>query len=100
MEEHFRWEEAQMKEHGYPDLARHAEDHRRQVSNLRDIRHLVADGRESLDIDFFRACQGWNLRHIRGLDGDFARFLKERELWDLQRELARWDLEQRVELLA
>jgi hemerythrin-like metal-binding protein len=99
MEGHFRWEEEQMRLSGFPNLASHQADHKRQVANLKDIRRMVFEGMETIDLEFFRACQAWNLRHIRGQDLEFALFLHERELWDLRHELRSWDLEQRIELL-
>lgn len=99
MEAHFRWEEDRMRDLGYPDLARHASDHGRQLRNLRDIHLLVAQGMEILDVDFFHACREWNLRHIRGQDFDFAVFVLEREVWELQHELAGWDFARKVAML-
>lgn len=93
---HFEWEEREMRESGYPDLARHHSDHQRQLSNLRGMLMLVEEGSEMLDTVFFQACEQWNYRHIRGQDSDFSLFLLDRETWDLQRELRDWDLEVRM----
>jgi hemerythrin len=93
MREHFAWEEAEMADSGYPDLALHRSDHRRQLRNLQDLTKLVDLGHENLDVDFFRACREWNFRHIRSMDGNFALYRLDREAWDLQRELLNWAYE-------
>jgi hemerythrin-like metal-binding protein len=91
MSEHFAWEEAEMAASGYPDLASHRSDHRRQQRNLQDLSKLVDLGHENLDVDFFMACRDWNFRHIRSMDGNFVLFTMDREAWDLQRELQAWE---------
>jgi len=96
MTDHFDWEEAEMRQVGYPDLAHHHSDHQRQLSNLHGILLLVEKGAEVLDLTFFQACEQWNYRHIRGQDSDFSIFLLDRETWDLQRELRAWDLDLRM----
>lgn len=99
MSDHFEWEEKEMEEAGYPDLARHRADHRRQLANLHDMILLVEAGSEMLDSVFFHACEQWNFRHIRGQDSDFSLFRLDRETWDIQRELRSWDLERRMEAI-
>lgn len=90
---HFAWEDSEMEAAGYPDRKRHIKDHRNQLANLSDLLKFVEQGHEPLDVDFLLACEGWTARHVRSMDAEFARFLADRETWDLQDELKAWEYE-------
>lgn len=90
---HFVWEDAEMEATGYPDRKRHIKDHQNQLANLSDLLKFVEQGHEPLDVDFLLACEGWTARHVLSLDAEFARFLADRETWDLQEELKAWEYE-------
>ena len=77
---HFNAEEASMQESGFPELPGHRERHaefRRTLADLvRDFReegatHSLADAVHTL-------LGNWLVRHIRGVDGRYGEFLRER----------------------
>lgn len=90
---HFAWEDAEMEAAAYPDRKRHFKDHHSQLANLSDLLKFVEQGHQPLDVDFLLACEGWTARHVQSMDAEFARFLADRETWDLQEELKAWEYE-------
>lgn len=75
---HFAREERVMADAGYPDLAAHAQGHRRIEATLADIESLYACSPEALDaervLDFLK---DWLLNHILKADMAYTPYLRE-----------------------
>lgn len=94
---HFRWEEELMAEVGYPDRLRHLADHQRELWALAESSKLQGEGAFQRQREVLRSCERWTLRHVESLDGDFAEYLLDRELWDLRREVQIMGFEDRFQ---
>jgi diguanylate cyclase (GGDEF)-like protein/hemerythrin-like metal-binding protein len=69
---HFAAEELMMEQHQVPDLARHREEHRRLLYDIRNL-HVVGDiGSISL---ILRYLQEWLLHHVDGADRQLGQML-------------------------
>jgi diguanylate cyclase (GGDEF)-like protein/hemerythrin-like metal-binding protein len=69
---HFATEELLMEQHQVADLARHRDEHRRLLHDIRNL-HVVGDpGSLSL---ILRYLQEWLLRHVDGLDRQLGQVL-------------------------
>ena len=69
---HFATEERLMEQHQVPDLARHREEHRRL---LHDIRNLHVDGDLGSISLILRYLQEWLLHHVDGADRQLGQML-------------------------
>jgi hemerythrin-like metal-binding protein len=90
MREHFGFEEGWMAESGFSRNHHHRHEHK---LFLNEMEAVLADAEAGYPIDELtvKAAGGWLEGHVRGLDRDFARFLQEREAWDLRNG---WELEE------
>ena len=79
--EHFSAEERLMIESGYPRLRDHLERHREFVTALKGWQERIDEKgpTPSLVVDLANWLTGWLGDHIRKLDGEMARHLRERE---------------------
>jgi hemerythrin len=72
---HFKWEEALMTTHAYPDLALQQAEHAHFAARVQEFqaRFAAGDGRLSLDAVLFLV--DWLAEHIQGLDAVLGRYL-------------------------
>jgi hemerythrin-like metal-binding protein len=76
IEPHFAEEEALMRRHNYPDLAKHQAAHKAFVGRFRDVSQNLEAGRAIDAAGFFDFVAGWFKDHMRDHDGPLARYLK------------------------
>ncbi len=90
MRTHFRFEDEWMEASGYSHKRHHMRDH---VVFLAEMEAVFEDAEAgfAIDDDVLLAVRGWLTGHVKGLDRDFARFLQEREAWDLKKD---WEFEE------
>lgn len=76
---HFSSEQLLMRLYGYPEYARHLEEHERALAKLDDLRDRLRSG----DATGARACLetfgGWLIDHIHHTDGALARHVSDLE---------------------
>jgi hemerythrin-like metal-binding protein len=81
LEAHFRTEERMLAQIHYPDLARHAAEHREMVEDLASIRAYLdaAGGRHSehAALRLANFMLGVAMGHMINTDGDYCRYLAE-----------------------
>ncbi|MEN9354084.1 MAG: hypothetical protein RL318_1409 [Fibrobacterota bacterium] len=90
MRTHFDFEDDWMARSGFGHSRYHKREHR---SFLAEMDAVLEDAQAGFPIDdsTVGAVRGWLSGHVKGLDRDFARFLQEREAWDLK---SQWELEE------
>jgi hemerythrin-like metal-binding protein len=81
LEAHFRSEERMLAEVHYPDLPRHAAEHREMLEDLASIRaYLAADGGRHSDHAALRLANfmlGVTMGHVTNTDGDYCKYLAD-----------------------
>lgn len=75
---HFVTEEALMDRLGYPDAAKHKEQHLDFVATLFDITCKVESGRSAVSLDTVKYLRAWLLGHIATVDRRLVDFLAAR----------------------
>lgn len=91
---HFQFENDWMLENEYPHRHHHKREHDFFISELESV---VALPDHRIDDALVDAVRDMISGHVKGLDREFARFLQEREAWDLREE---WELERLDALVA
>jgi hemerythrin len=77
--EHFATEEGEMAAAGYPGLAEHRRLHQRFVEDfLRQKAALTAQTTASAVVELSQWLTDWLRDHVRRVDGDMARHLRQR----------------------
>ncbi len=71
---HFSDEEAIMAEHGYPDLERHSEIHRRMMAKVQSLAAKHAAGDLGTH-EFARFLKDWLNKHILGTDQKYVPYI-------------------------
>jgi len=76
---HFSFEEALMRNEGYPSYAAHAREHVMLIAELKAtfVNGLKA-GSCNLNPDILKALKSWLIAHVSHSDRDFADFLLEK----------------------
>ena len=75
--EHFAAEERLMREHHYPELAAHAQQHAQLVEELLEYNRHFTEGDTLLSFALALRLKGWALRHIVSSDRELGRFLNQ-----------------------
>jgi len=90
MREHFAFEDDWMDSSGFVHHRYHKREHKAFLAEM-DAVLEDAEAEFPIEDDVVLAVRGWLNGHVKGLDRDFARYLQERDAWDLRRE---WELEE------
>lgn len=73
---HFSFEEALMRDEGYPSYATHAREHIMLIAELKDtLVNGLTDGYCNLNPDALKALKSWLIAHVSSSDREFADFL-------------------------
>jgi hemerythrin len=76
---HFSFEEALMRDEGYPSYAAHAREHVMLIAELKaTFINGLTEGRCNLKPDILQALKSWLIVHVSHSDRDFANFLREK----------------------
>ena len=76
-EEHFRSEEAYMRDMNYPHVIPHEAEHARLIDQVHQLQAKVAEGRPvTMDMAIFLA--DWLKRHINETDMGYVNFVKDK----------------------
>lgn len=90
MRSHFGFEDEWMESSGFSHKRHHMRDHRVFLAEM-DAVLEDAEAGYPIEDDVLQAVRGWLNGHVKGLDQDFARFLQERDAWDLKKD---WEFEE------
>ncbi|HLJ45438.1 MAG TPA: bacteriohemerythrin [Bryobacteraceae bacterium] len=74
---HFLAEEKLMEVHGYPDLARHKEQHKILTQHVMELEQKIRSGRAIVSMDVMKFLKDWLGNHILGHDQLYVPYLKE-----------------------
>jgi len=77
---HRAMEEEMMKKNGYPDLSRHASDHRELKNNMENLYKRVSDDNLIISQEIGKCIKDWHDCHVEIQDRAMALFLKEKGL--------------------
>jgi hemerythrin len=81
LEAHFRYEERLLAAVGYPNLAKHAAEHREMLEDLAAIRERMNDGEnlnaESAGLRLSNFILGVTVGHIVNTDSDYCRYIMD-----------------------
>lgn len=75
---HFQHEEALMREAGYPDWARHRDEHQGFILRLRELAADLRKQRAALSMDVLDFLQSWLKHHVEHSDRHFVSFAGDR----------------------
>ncbi len=78
--QHFRDEEAFMREHEYPGHASHHREHALLQAELRDFIREIEEGRRELDVDTLVSLKHWLINHVIDSDLALARYLSKQRV--------------------
>lgn len=78
---HFSYEEELMTLHGYPDYARHKEEHDRLLAHILDFSERFKSGDLLLTFGIMIDLKGWAEVHIRKSDRLLGAFLNEKDVF-------------------
>lgn len=91
---HFQFENDWMARSEYPYRHHHKREHDFFVSEMESVAELPG---HRIDDDLVNAVRDMISGHVKGLDREFARFLQDRDAWDLREE---WESERLDALVA
>ena len=77
-EEHFNTEEALMREHDYPDYAKHKLEHEKLIAHLMDLDRQFREGNVLLSFAIALDLKNWATIHIDRSDQPLGEFLRAR----------------------
>ncbi len=77
---HFSAEEKWMKDHQYPGIEKHIEEHSRFYERVSRFQNDFAAGNALLTLDLFQFLQNWLTVHILNTDAAMGRFAREERL--------------------
>jgi len=72
---HFLEEENVMKQHGFPDLARHKQEHDKLVRQVLELQKQFQGGQAMLTMKVMTFLKDWLVTHIQGEDKKYGAFL-------------------------
>jgi len=78
---HFSTEEGLMKEHDYPELAKHHKEHRILLRHLNHLVTAVSAGEYPTFYSDYDISSDWALNHISEFDRDLGIFLNSRNVY-------------------
>lgn len=81
--EHFEYEEAMMKELGYPYVFQHQYSHQKLIEHFTEVMDAFMSDVDSYPSDYIqRSVSNWFVKHIISYDKSFADFYNSRQNWD------------------
>jgi len=75
--QHFKVEEAVMREYDYPRLGDHHREHVLLLAELQDFIREIEEGRRAFDLETMTSLKHWLINHVTESDLAFARYLQE-----------------------
>ncbi|MCG8046994.1 MAG: bacteriohemerythrin [Candidatus Thiodiazotropha endolucinida] len=76
--QHFRDEEAFMRNHEYPQVSSHHREHALLQAELSDLIREIEEGKRRLDIETLTSLKYWLIDHVIESDMDIARYMNSR----------------------
>jgi hemerythrin len=76
--QHFRYEEAYMRDHDYPAQTSHHREHALLQAELRDLLREIEEDKREFDIKTLTSLKHWLINHVIDSDLDIARYLNTR----------------------
>lgn len=76
---HFISEQILMQEHGYPAIAKHAEEHERLLEQVRKMQAMFNQGDQSLTEQELAMLRDWLIHHIGTTDKTFVQWLNSQK---------------------
>ncbi|MBW9266213.1 MAG: bacteriohemerythrin [Candidatus Thiodiazotropha sp. (ex. Lucinisca nassula)] len=76
--QHFRDEEAFMRNHEYPQVSSHHREHALLQAELSDLIREIEEGKRRLDIETLTSLKYWLIDHVIDSDMDIARYMNSR----------------------
>ncbi|MEW7986183.1 MAG: bacteriohemerythrin [Candidatus Thiodiazotropha sp.] len=76
--QHFRDEEAFMRNHEYPQVSSHHREHALLQAELSDLIREIEEGKRRLDIETLTSLKYWLIDHVIDSDMDIARHMNTR----------------------
>ena len=81
VDEHFQFEEAFLRAHGYPKLESHVREHDAMREKIAELTGEILDGGE-ITMEIIDLLRGWFHSHVRNEDSEYADFLKDGARFD------------------
>jgi hemerythrin len=78
--QHFRDEEAFMRDHDYPEHVNHHREHALLQAELRDFIRGIEEGKRELDVATLVSLKHWLINHVIDSDLAIARYLSEQQV--------------------
>ena len=72
---HFMSEQVLMREHAYPGIAAHEQEHSHLIEQMRSFHKRIEEGEKTLTAADMSGLRSWVLRHIQTKDAALARYL-------------------------
>jgi hemerythrin-like metal-binding protein len=76
---HFSQEEQTMRDHGYPWLDEHVEQHLDFTTQVLKLREMHQNGDKGEAVALMNVLMAWFRDHITGTDKEFGRYIKKQE---------------------
>ncbi|PLX98099.1 MAG: hemerythrin [Desulfuromonas sp.] len=77
VEEHFAFEEAEMRQYGYPDLEPHLAEHRRLQAEVRAMYESYQSNQRISAFELIEFLKEWFQQHIAEVDGEFGKHFRK-----------------------
>ncbi|MHB8809516.1 MAG: bacteriohemerythrin [Desulfobulbaceae bacterium] len=77
---HFKAEENYFRQFGYPDAARHIQEHEAFVAKVTEFNNGFERGALSLSVDLLNFLSDWLRHHIKGEDKKYSSFFNAKGL--------------------
>jgi hemerythrin len=77
--EHFSTEEQMFLQYGFPDAARHQEEHKKFVETIEGFSKEFSAGKIGLSIQVMNFLSDWLKNHIMGFDQEYVPYLSGKE---------------------
>jgi len=77
-QQHFKDEEALMKEHDYPESSIHHKKHKRIIREAFEVMNKVKENRLEIDTNFVNLLKDWIINHILTEDRKYGTYLNEK----------------------
>ncbi len=76
--EHFATEEKLFDKFGYPETAKHKQEHTKFVNEINKFKQDFEAGKLSVSIDVLKFLSSWLMNHIKGTDQKYSKFLNDK----------------------
>ncbi|NER08553.1 MAG: hemerythrin family protein [Okeania sp. SIO3C4] len=77
-QEHFSTEEMLMKEHGYPGMLPHVQEHKKLVNQVLELEESLKTGQAVITIEVMQFLRDWLTAHIQHSDKRCGEFLAQK----------------------